>query len=345
MDTFLVPLEGLTLPGVWDLGAVRLHTEESAKRFLDECSNSNTQHSPDQEQLTDFRNALDSAAAQVHADTIDEAVDLTTTAVDILRVFQQANTHNATTMFGLPGQIQSAVVRYAQIHGRVGIGWKRTGGHLGWTFGEAEDAEFQSSTGFRFAADALGAPHRTEAQRRAILGIQLASQSILDHRPAMKVLSALMAAEAMLLERSTTPQAFRLARRVAFFTCGTPEGEHCGRGRPTCPVVGTSPDHKAVARLKELRTRGNADFRWRCSEWHRALDWYDLRSEIVHGGNVEVSDKDANEVVFWLLHDLVPPTLEWLASHASHPLDELDSALDALPAQPDWNGLIKGAPQ
>jgi hypothetical protein len=342
MDKFLLPLEGLTLPAVWDVGVVRLHPADSARELIDDHRRGSTAVSLVHNPAADFRSTMSSAAAEVPADDIEQALDLVTTAVDVVRVYQQATTHFETTMFGIPGEIQRSVVSYAQLGEGMGVGWRARGQALGWTFGQDEHMGFRASRGFTFAANAVGIESPNEAQRRALLGIQLASQAILDHRPALRILSALMAAEAMLLERKKSPQALRLARRAVFFTCGSAEDDLCGRARPTCPALSTPVEGSNIAQLNDLRQRGDTDYRWRCSEWHRVLDWYNLRSEIVHGGSIQVSESQARSITYWLLHEVIPLALSWFAEHQTDPLGQLDDAIANLPAPPDWEELLGG---
>ena len=242
----------------------------------------------------DFATTLEFATAQVTADSSESALDLTKTAVDVLRVFQQSRTAWVTTMFGLPGDVLNARVPHIALGTDTMVGWIHRGQLPGWTFGVEEHDAFLASPGFMFAASAIGQKHKSEAERRALFGIQLASQAILEHRPAMQLVYSVMSAEALLLERMSSSQAFRLARRCVFFLCGLSTNDLCGRQRDTCPFLSINPaTNQGRKDLKRLRERGNQDFRWRCSEWHRVLDWYSDRSDIVHGAQIEVDDSQA----------------------------------------------------
>lgn len=188
------------------------------------------------------------------------------------------------TGFGLPGEVGRASVTYAQQGEHSGFGWRLLGGHVGFTFVQAAQKAWEQSVGFQFLAGAVGAPRPCESQRRALLAADLLSHSILSHRPAGKVISVVRALEALLLPRNRDSQTFRLARSVAFFGCGLPEGSLCGRDRPTCMDLANDPAGKADrAALTEWQARADADPRWRCSEWEAALDLYATRSALVHG--------------------------------------------------------------
>ena len=335
MTAYLVPIDGLTLTEPWQLGAVTLRDADGARALI------TAQHPLAGQAVRDFADGLTGVVGHVSAETIDEATDLITTALDVLRVFQQATAVVQTTMFGLPGDVLQSRVDYLALEDEVkGAGWKHRGQHLGSTFDSQRHGDFRDS-GFAFAAAAIGQEAPSEGELRALLGLELASRAILEHRPPLRLLSAVMAAEAMLLDRSKQPQALRLARRSVYLLCEGPEQSLCGRDRPTCLYLAHSPETNGGREgLRELRARGNTDTRWRCSEWHQVMDWYDARSGVAHGGAEPVDEEEASRVVFWLANDLVPAMLTWLAEHPADPLANLESAIAALPDPPDWEALI-----
>lgn len=151
------------------------------------------------------------------------------------------------------------------------------------------------------------------------------------------------ALEAIALNRTPGSQTFRLARRLAFLSCGHPDGALCGRDRPTCPYLALDPGVTADWReLKRLVELSDVDFRWRCSAWRDILKWYDRRSDVVHAGDALTTD-EAHKIEYWTMRYVAPPFLEWLAAHQVNPLEELDAAIAALPPQPDWEALIVAA--
>lgn len=192
-----------------------------------------------------------------------------------------------------------------------------------------------------FAADAIGNDRPSEGERRALLASRLTSQAILEHRSSLKMVYCMVAAEAMLLERTNSGQSLMHARRCVFFLCGDHEGTLCGRQRPTCPALSNNPVTKGGRKgLIAFRERGRRDSRWRCSEWHNVLDWYSARSDVVHGGNLEAKDAEAAKALFWLVTRLVPAVLAWFAEHPAEPIAELEAAIEALPDPPDWEEVI-----
>jgi hypothetical protein len=182
----------------------------------------------------------------------------------------------------------------------------------------------------------------SDGGRRALIGAQLLSQAILDHRPAIKMLSVVTALEAMLLKRETHSQTMRLARHVVFFGCGRHHSSLCGRDRPTCPYLalnpGSSGDRKKLMRLAEL---GSTESGWRCSEWFRAVDWYKIRSAIAHGDGHAVSARDADTAEYWVLKYLTEPILDWLAEHPDDPVVALEERIGALPLPADWEATLR----
>ena len=77
-----------------------------------------------------------------------------------------------------------------------------------------------------------------------------------------------------------------------------------------------------------------------CSEWHQAVDWYDLRSQILHGRRSDIPADDADTALFWVLKYLLEPILYWLSQHENDPIASLKSEIAALPAVPDWEARL-----
>lgn len=342
---FLLPIDSLHVEGTWDLRVLRL-LDRSAVVELLRLHPAAVPESDSKSEVDDFLQRAVGCVAHVRAPSIEDALARLTNVVEVLRVFQQANTTCATTMFGLDGDLRQSRIDYLLMaDSAVASGWRIRGHHGGWTYNAVEQAKFNESAGFQQALMGIAADEPTEGQRRALLGISLASQAILETHQANRLLLTMMAAEVLLLERSTTTQSWRLARRSAYFLCGDHDGDLCGRARPTCPALACDPDTKAGRKAAGVfRERGNTDLRWRCSEWHHVLDRYDARSDVVHGGELlDDDDGVADKAVFWLLTRLVPALLDWFVHHPDHPVADLDDAISDLPAAPDWERLITEA--
>ena len=142
------------------------------------------------------------------------------------------------------------------------------------------------------------------------------------------------AAEVLLFGPNEKFKTYVLARRATFLLCGHDDGRLCGRGRNSCVVLTTDPQTQlGLDELAKIRKLGDADYRWRCSDWNHVLDWYSARSEVVHDGET-VDRKAARQLVFWLTHRFLPAALEWFADHPDDPNGAMVAALAELPVAP-----------
>jgi hypothetical protein len=228
--------------------------------------------------------------AQVDTSDVDEALDLVTLATDFLRVFQKKGARFRTTMFGLPGQVYRSNVRYFTVGEEGGPAFRNRGEVLGSTLNEETHAAWQASRTFASLAAQVGADGPLdEGARRALLGVQLLSPAVLEHRPAFKILNLIIALESMLLERNHGPQTLRLLRRATYFTCGRAYDSMCGWDRAACQFLALAPairgDRQQLDWLRRLAEMGPP---WRCGEWLSYAHWYDLRSSVTHGDDEPV---------------------------------------------------------
>ncbi len=332
MPTIVLPIEGLTVSTTWEVGAVLIRPANEQLADLE------TAFTP--ESFASFERSLEAQAsgafASVEADDIDQALVLVTQAVDVLRVFQHAKYYTVElSHFGVAGEMTWGVVPYAQIvDAGAGHGWTVRGKARGWSF--ADDGLWADSAAFQWLARTVGATDPSEAQRRALVGTQLLSQALMEPRPAFRMVQLVTALEAWLLERHGTRQTYRLARAVSYFGCGLHDSNLCGRSRETCSYLELEPGvNDEYRRLKKLREKGAAP-PWRCSEWHRVVDWYDDRSDVVHGGGPDIGDRESRNALHWALYRLTEPILEWLSDHPDNPSHALDVAIRSLPPAPNW---------
>lgn len=344
-STFIIPIEGLTVTAPCRVGSVRISPRDKLSS-LDAARAVREAWSPEERFDRGVAEMKCDAFAEIEAETVDSALDVIEDAVDVLRVYQQARALGRCGVFGLPGDTQRTTFFYAQVGERTGFGGRFRGDVLGWTFTESSLADFSNSPAFRFVADTVGAATPSEGARRALLGVELLSQAILAHRPGLKLLWVVQALEAMLLRSDDhsrqRPKNLCLARYVAFFGCGSVEDDLCGRQRPTCPYLALDPTEKKNAdELRKLSRRADSDPWWRCSEWTRVVEWYDLRNRAAHGEGRLVASKDASTAEYWVLHYLLEPILEWLSLHQKQPLDALELAVAALPDPPDWTSAFQ----
>lgn len=295
MTTFFVPIEGLTLTETWDLGPVRLHAAATLEAELASSAAVLLHHEVIGTVCREIADEMrHGTAAQVDATDIDEALDLVAVAIDILRVFQKVRYNmTKTTMFGLPGQLYRSRTRYIAVGEVNGPGFRNKGEVPGFTLDGEAYAAWNDSEVFPAVAALVGTSPDADGHRRALVGVQLLSQAILEHRPAFKILSLVIGIESMLLERLPVAQGFRLARRASYLTCSRITGSMCGRDDASCQALVLDPEGNANRRsLKRFRELGEIDTRWRCSEWHDYLRWYDRRSSVAHGDNTPVDQQD-----------------------------------------------------
>lgn len=339
---FIFPVEGLAVPSRWSVGVVEV---EPIQNVADQLY---TAEAVIPSQLMKEFDGVHTVAT-IDAADVDEAIQLLAAALGVLRVYQHCWAGKQGQLrpngFGLPGEVSRASVTYAaQLGEQFGLGWRLLGGPVGFAFPEAAKTDWHGSDAFQFLAGAVGARHPSEGQRRSLLAADLLSQSILSHRPATKIISVVQALEAMLLPRSRDSQAFRLARCIAFFGCGLPEETLCGRDRPTCMYLANDPARKAHrADLGVWQARADAYPEWRCSEWETTLDLYATRSALLHGEDRPVDLTQGRAAEFRVVRWLLIPILEWLREHPDDPANDLEAALAALPAPPDWEAKFTAA--
>ena len=332
-----IPVEGLTVRENWSVGPVTIRPAPTAMAEIKAQLPGAPLHSDFEASVEEQRSA---AIASVEAEDLETAIDAIGPAIDVLRVFQQVvYGYTRLGQFGLAGDVGRGLVPYARTGADIGNGhgFSHRGEMIGWEFTKQDD--WQDAPEFRWAAEGIGSEAPHDARRRALVGLQFLSLAIVEQQSQLKMVQVVTALEAWLLERSTRSQTYKLARAITYFGCDDSDGTRCGRGRDTCPYVGLNPDtDKERKVLKALREHG-AEPPWRCSEWHRVVDWYDQRSDVVHGGT-PVPTGDADRALYWVLHYLTRPILRWLRAHPDRPIADLDHALNSLPPMPDWEARL-----
>lgn len=340
---YLVPVEGLKVPGPWPVGRVTFHPGPAGEELI--------RDSPPFDVKDDFirdrvlgilASAKDGSIAEVPGgQEIDTAIDEVRGALDGLRLLQLARRTTRTTSFGLPGDVYRSRIDYIAIWDNSAPGGRFRGSGIGWRFGQESYDEWCTSPAFQFLSAALADPAASEGAHRAAVGAQLLARAAAEHRPDLKMLGVASALEAWLLRRQPGAQTLRLARHVTWFGCGRPENSLCGRDRPICPYLHLQPDEgHDHRRLKVLRDLGNAYGPWRCSEWHQVMDWYDARSHVAHGDPTAVETKYAESAEYWVVHYLMEPILEWLHEHPDDPVGVLEAELAAVDDPDGWQAML-----
>ena len=172
--------------------------------------------------------------------------------------------------FGLPGQVTSVLVSYFSLTDRALPGWRRTGALAGWTFGDDGHARWLSDLAYRFLDQALRQPeeNRTGLQRRALVAIQLLSNSWLSLQPDVRMLNAVMALEVLLGEDTGTKKHL-IARRASYFACGWPGPVYADGTRTACALMSLPlrPSGAPGVELTRLLSQMRAGIARRCSQY------------------------------------------------------------------------------
>ncbi len=343
-DRYLIPVEGLCIPHRWEIGRVALHPGTAGTDLV--------QDAPPIEDEDDFfhdrvyellDSAMESTIAEVPGGSdVDAAMEELRESLDVLRLFQLSRQTTQSTSFGLSGDIRASLVEYVAIWEKSAPGSRFVGDYVGFTFTEDSYNDWANSTAFQFLSGSLADPSPAEGPSRAVTGARLLARAATEHRPDLKMLGVMAALEAWLLNRQSGPQTLRLARHVTWFGCGLPENDQCGRDRPVCPYLHLSPDCKGgISRIKKLQELGSTYDAWRCSEWHRVMDWYDARSDAAHGNPQSVDTKEANSAEYCVLHYLMEPILNWLREHPQNPVADLEAMIDGVEEPGGWQEMVK----
>lgn len=343
---FLIPIDGLVVTRPWVVGAVVIHPGAAADALISTSPPFPTEQDFVRANVLEILNsAANSSIAEVPRVTdidIDDAIDAVRASLDALRLFQLARRKTHTTSFGLPGELHRSSIKYVAIlESGSSHGGCFEGDSPGWTFSDNSFEDWSSSTGFQFLSEALASPETSEGARRAALGAQGLAQAAREHRAGLKMLGVTAALEAWLLHRDHDTKGKRLARHVAWFGCGRHNQQLCGRERPICPYLHLNPDNnRDRKRLNTMRTLGNTYAPWRCSEWHRVMDWYDARSDAAHGNPLAVELEHANKAEYWTTHHLTEPILEWLGAHREDPIGDLEREINRIDNPRGWDRMV-----
>jgi hypothetical protein len=338
-DRYLIPVEGLKVPRPWAVGRVTLHPGSTGEELIRNTPPFEVKDDVIRAHVLEILgSANESSIAEVPGGDIDSAIDEVRAALDALRLFQLSRLERTSATFGLPGDLYRSRIEYVSVWKNSAPGGRFRGEAIGWEFNQDSYDDWCGSTGFQFLSASLADPSKSEGARRAAVGAQLLARAAREHRPDLKMLGVASALEAWLLRRQPGAQTLRLARHVTWFGCGRRDNSLCGRDRPICPYLHLSPDvgqdHK---RLKVLRDLGDAYVTWRCSEWHRVMDWYDARSGAAHGDPTAVDTKHAE---FWVTHYLMEPILDWLREHPDDPVGDLEATLAAIDDPEGWQAMV-----
>jgi hypothetical protein len=335
MSTYLLPVRGLTseIEFTLNIGTVELIDADQGRDAVAAAFEGRDLPDVLRDRVDQFATDIDTrVVARVEAEEREDAVDLAEAALDVLRAYLDTRSHFEMASFGLRHGVLGGHVDYADLK-NGGLGGFRIGHFTGVGLDRDAIDGFLASPFSTVAGAAVGATDANQAQRRALVATKLASQALISQDPSIRTVHAMAAAEVLLFGPSETFKTYVLARRAIFLLCRHQDGRLCGRGRASCVVLTTDPAIGGTDELVKIRKVGNADFRWRCSDWHEVLDWYSARSQVVHEGET-VARTPASQLVFWLTHRLLPAALDWFAEHPDDPDGAMAIALAELPEAP-----------
>jgi hypothetical protein len=334
----LIPVPTLRITNAWQVGNVVFHPSEAGEELIalnppfgaaDEF--------PSQKVHQVIASADGGSIAEVAgAGDIQQALVTLRASLSVLRLFQASRRSWSETTFGVGREVGTAVIEYIAVWEQSAPGATVEGHFTGYTFERKAHDEWRGSEAFAYLSDAL-IDQSDEGRRRAVRGALLFDRAAIESSPDLRMLGFASALEAWFHGGERGPKKYRLARHVAWFGCGAHDGDLCGRARPICPYLHLKPtESKRLAALQDL---GNAYNAWRCSEWHRVVDWYDARSAVAHGGLDEVTKKQSEQPEYWISHYLAEPILLWLRDHPTDPTGDLRRLLHSQPDPSGWAAM------
>jgi hypothetical protein len=342
----ILPVPNLAMTRVWEVGRVRFHPAGTVAKLVEDARLRTPGPGPAwyQELVTSKGGELDRwAVAEVTAAGIDEAVPMVSSALAILRIVQHTE-HPMVDVrlqsFGLPGQVMSASIDYLDLTQGPAYGGRRLGAAGGWTLNDEAHDAWTGDPAYRFidAALAEADADRTPLQRRAFIAIDLLRQAWLSWQPDVALLNSAMALEVLLGEPDDNAKKFRLARRVCYFVCGRPNDRYPDGRRPSCPYLALPIDGKGrpgpgLGKIIRGGRQGAYDDGIYCSQFFDVLDLYDDRNNIVHHGQLGLTQSEEGQATWFIASWLLRPLLRWFSEHPKAALAELDAEIAALPAR------------
>lgn len=334
----LIPVSTLTVPEVWRVGRVTFHPSTDARDLTADAPPFDSENDVIAGRVLEVLDSCgNGCVAEIsNAADIHEALDALRKSLSALRLFQASRRSWRETTFGIGTDAPREIIGYVSIWERSAPGATVEGHFTGYTFGDQALAEWRQSEAFQYLNDAL-VNASDEGRRRAVRGALLFDRAALERNPDLRMLGFASALEAWIHGDEHGPKKYRLARHVAWFGCGAHNDNLCGRARPICPYLHLKPTEHS--RLRTLRELGNTYTPWRCSEWHRVVDWYDARSAVAHGGLDEVTKQEGDQPEFWISHHLTKPILLWLRDHPNDPVGDLQRLLDSRPDPTGWSAM------
>jgi hypothetical protein len=96
-----------------------------------------------------------------------------------------------------------------------------------------------------------------------------------------------------------------------------------GKGRP-------GPDFAKITRGGRQGAYDDGNY---CLQFFDVLDLYDDRNDIVHHGQLGLTQREEGQATWFIASWLLRPVLRWFSEHPQAELAELDAEIAALPAR------------
>ncbi|MDQ3688484.1 MAG: hypothetical protein M3406_00320 [Chloroflexota bacterium] len=256
----------------------------------------------------------------------------------LLKLDRHRLTSTKRQSFGLALDVASVREDYWVTTGRdrmlsVGGAWHGSVGS--WDFGNPDIRHYRLDPRFRYLDQALRTPDaaRTEWQRRILSGLRTYVTANSGHRPAMRIILAATALEALIgndfAPGTAATGGHQLARRAAFVWCGAEFGDRHGSQRPICPFLAELNGQQLDQKLRDEAARGVP---WTCSYYADLRDLYDDRNAALHGAEVRFTEQLASRHEF-TIEQVLFEVLEWVTASGAKTFAQYEGAIGALPEQ------------
>ena len=294
------------------------------------------------------------ATAQVAATSPENAHDAVRDVVAVLRLFQRGRTRSNLDRqtFGLPVDIRAHRADYVLIRrGQLpapGYNWHGIVGS--WKFDARQIALFAADGRFVWLEAALRMPSegRSDLQHRLITALRFVNLATVLVPPAVRVALRALAMEALFRDDVRNGRRHRIARRIAYLTCGrvnrwrldAPGDPHRWPHRPACFYLEARKPSQVQHEMRRLKA---AEVPNVCTFYWDAWDLFDDRDEVMHEARTEFTA----HALGWHevnLDAAILRLVDWAAKANANELAELDKELDAFVARGvrEWDtGLVR----
>lgn len=277
------------------------------------------------------------ATAQVVSRSLHQARESVRDVVALLRLFQRGRTRTNLDKqtFGLPVDIYAVrndyIVAPKRSLPRPGFQWH--GIVASWKFDDRQIRQFRGDARFRWLEEALAREPsgRTELQERLITALRFVNLATVLLPPAVLVALRALALEALFRDEERANRRHRIARRIAYLTCGRPnrwsledEGQpHRWPDRPACFYLEATTYRQVKHEMIRLKAKEVPNV---CSAYWDSWDLFEDRDEVMHEARTSFSD----HALGW--HEInldvaILTLVAWAAKSGAVRLSQLDAEI------------------